>query len=1682
MKSRKRQRGYLLITVVVALFLLATVAVLLTRGSAISANTASSELEAARAKYVAEAGMQHALWRAQNNACMGNVTIPATTLGPDRYAASITGAAAGTAYLLSADQDAWIRSDDVTKNNGTTAEQHIRFESGNTEHALTRFDLSSLPAGSQVNAATAWFHITTSGPGGGAHPEGPVTVHSVTADWTETDATWATMNGKYDSSALATIPSQPDNGVWVSFNLTGQVQAWVNGQPNYGILMRSIAEGVHGKYSSREDGGNAPRLEVVVGSGQASPVSVQATGTLDSGVTRTVNRPTSLAYQPPGTVILQLGTDPGADAMLDSFYPRNYGGANYLQINSDPSFIQRPVLQFGLGGVPAGAKVLSAKLELNLTSLNSPGTASVHQLTRAFVEGTQAGGGVADGATWDTWDGTSNWSTPGGDFNALPVAEGAINAAGGWVSWDIAELVSKWLGGDPNYGLLIDGANGLRLAKFASREDPDASRRPKLTIEYACECGSACMAPQGTGTIAMVVVNPTTLVPADAYKKALFESWGYTVDVISESANQAEYDAKAASGDVFFISETVNSNQVGNKLVDVPIGVVSQDGSYNSDLGLAGGSSWPVSPTINVTDTSHYITAIFPAGPLDIYSASMEQLTVSGGAAAGLQTLADTSGPGSLVALDMGAALLGGGSAAARRVMLPIGREGSVNWDYLNNNGRLIVQRAIAWAMSTDAVASGSDVLLVVVDPANLTAQEVAKQTLLESWGHSVSLIDESASQADFDAAVATADVAYVAEDITSGTLGTKLREATIGVVIEEEKITDEFGISSGETTFTEASIEVTNNAHYITEPFSPGVVTFSSLAQQVGGRAGTLAPDLAVLAQRPSSTTSMLDVIDAGGLLFDTGTAAGRRVKLPWGGNGFDINSLTDDGRTIMRRALEWSAGSGCGTTTSLWMLAADANNPTAEENSRQTLLESWCYAVTLGTASEPLEVYDKYAAEFDVVYVPASVNYTDVGTKLKFQPIGVVAEPSILSSRLGFTSGTSGYTGTVTELTDNSHYITSGFPLGNLALTTTSTSLRHFTNTMGPGFKTLSVRPTQTNPMIMTLDTGDELLWGGNAPDRRVMLPWGGSSTFDVNNLTDDGLTILQRSLEWVAAEKSLAPIAHWKLDDGTGTTAVDSEGGHDGTLINGPVWVTGRLGDALNFDSNNDYVDLTSDAELDDVFADGATVMAWIEPAGWGGNGYGRIFDKSTSASSTGDGWAIRLNTDNNGLNFGQGFSSGRGWWKIPNNSINFGVWQHIAVAYDASSTANDPNVYLNGSPVTVTRVDAPSGTLRSDASINLRLGNHAAGTSWSFDGAIDDARIYDRMLDAAEIAEIATGGGSGGGGGGSGGAPAEYVDNFDATVYNGSDGVTDWSGDPWQEITESDGPTSGKLFIAADPVIAESGSQRLVVDSRLTGLKRPVNLLGFSSAYLSFNYRRDGYPTPSDYFSVLVSDNGSTWTQLDRIYGIANDPVYRPAVYDISKFISAKTEIQIATGGINNMQTLFVDNVRVASTPLAGCAGTFGDQFDAKAYNNSDGTLPWASDWTEIKESDGPTKGDIQVRNEINNYQLRVRDAGYGVWREADLSGTSQATLSLDYKRINLDSSSDYVTVEVSSDGGSTWTELDRFQGGGSDNLYQYRYYDITDHATANARIRFLGSSGLGGTDEVWFDDIEIVCTP
>ncbi|MHC4075479.1 MAG: right-handed parallel beta-helix repeat-containing protein [Planctomycetota bacterium] len=68
------------------------------------------------------------------------------------------------------------------------------------------------------------------------------------------------------------------------------------------------------------------------------------------------------------------------------------------------------------------------------------------------------------------------------------------------------------------------------------------------------------------------------------------------------------------------------------------------------------------------------------------------------------------------------------------------------------------------------------------------------------------------------------------------------------------------------------------------------------------------------------------------------------------------------------------------------------------------------------------------------------------------------------------------------------------------------------------------------------------------------------------------------------WIEFDPNLGLINLWMFDEGEGTTAYDSVGNNNGTLVGDPCWVSGKIGPhALEFDGAGDYVDL---GDLDSI----------------------------------------------------------------------------------------------------------------------------------------------------------------------------------------------------------------------------------------------------------------------------------------------------------------------------------------------------------------------------------------------------------------------------------------------------------------------------------------------------------------
>jgi hypothetical protein len=244
------------------------------------------------------------------------------------------------------------------------------------------------------------------------------------------------------------------------------------------------------------------------------------------------------------------------------------------------------------------------------------------------------------------------------------------------------------------------------------------------------------------------------------------------------------------------------------------------------------------------------------------------------------------------------------------------------------------------------------------------------------------------------------------------------------------------------------------------------------------------------------------------------------------------------------------------------------------------------------------------------------------------------------------------------------------------------------------------------------------------------------------------------------------------------------------------------------------------------------------------------------------------------------------------------------------------------------------------------------------------------------------------------------------------------------------------------------------------------------------------------------TLTISDNASSSNDeggTTRLLYVVKDPAnlstqeeYRQKFminwgFDVILMDDEATELTFAAElqGVNPADVVYVSQ----EVEPPACNGAYRDEFNDTVWSGSDGTLSWSGPWVEVGESDGPTSGDIVVTNDQSNYQLRIRDndnGGEGVERVVDLSGATTAMLTFDYGRSGLDRSSDYVAISKSSNGAAgPWTELDQI-GTSNDSSYQPYTRDISAYISATSAIRLLSSPKMGGSDIVWFDNIQIEC--
>ncbi|WP_158264946.1 LamG domain-containing protein [Blastopirellula marina] len=602
--------------------------------------------------------------------------------------------------------------------------------------------------------------------------------------------------------------------------------------------------------------------------------------------------------------------------------------------------------------------------------------------------------------------------------------------------------------------------------------------------------------------------------------------------------------------------------------------------------------------------------------------------------------------------------------------------------------------------------ASAATILLVTREGNGvLTSEEQARRNQFQAWGHTVNTIWAGSSQSAFDTAVGTANIAYVSEEITAADLGTKLRFASLGVISEEPFQDSQLGFSTANGSLSSGTNIYANGY---------GDIQLFNSSQERTILEGTLAPGFQILGQLTLNGPVAAGYIERGATLANTingnSTAAGRRVRLPFGGSSFQWSSLSYAGLEAVQQAI------------------SIANTPI---DSKELVLH-WKLDETSGTA-----ISDASGNGHDALFYTGSPTWTagprngalhfdrtsDARTNGTFDPpsIGTVAFWIRRNAIPDYTERLFG-TGEDWEV----GFYANGRMFFDLGAGTNDGAFDTYdVNVANRWYHVVALYNSDLDTYSIYLN-GEQIKSGSAAlGDQAANYLFLGNrtGTSDRLNATIDDFRIYNYELSEEEIAELYGLVGHWKFNEGAGSVAADSSAFGNDANISGATWITDCAGNrALSFDGTGDRAttggDFTPPAQ--------GSVAFWFrsdDPT----RGHQRLwgvddnFEMRQSANGT---LYVDLLVDSVYAD------------SYPISPLNQNThWYHIVSNYD--STDDRFEIFIDGELV---RSGTATTPLVAVSPGTLTFGTRT-GSAEYWQGAIRDFRIYNRRLLPSEAADLA-----------------------------------------------------------------------------------------------------------------------------------------------------------------------------------------------------------------------------------------------------------------------------------------------------------------------------------------------------
>lgn len=211
------------------------------------------------------------------------------------------------------------------------------------------------------------------------------------------------------------------------------------------------------------------------------------------------------------------------------------------------------------------------------------------------------------------------------------------------------------------------------------------------------------------------------------------------------------------------------------------------------------------------------------------------------------------------------------------------------------------------------------------------------------------------------------------------------------------------------------------------------------------------------------------------------------------------------------------------------------------------------------------------------------------------------------------------------------------------------------------------------------------------------------------------------------------SLAPVSYWRLNETSGTTAVDTAGERNGTYQNGVV-LARRTGLGCStvawFDGSDDFTEVSHRGKYE---LKQGSIALWLRPE----KITTRMGVLSKAATGFGSGGHLEIFVDASRIRARIADSSS--WNVVRSSTIEQDRWYHVVLTF-----GNDMFLYVDGVLADSRDFDVGIDKNKEPIAIGVSTVNSSSGSTngWTspFKGSIAEVALFSKILTATDVADL------------------------------------------------------------------------------------------------------------------------------------------------------------------------------------------------------------------------------------------------------------------------------------------------------------------------------------------------------